>query len=325
MIRISVVVPTCQRVDLLERCLEALACQSLAPALYEVIVVDDGPSDAEATVERLFRNSGMACRALQTKGREGPATARNRGWQAARGRIVAFTDDDTIPDKHWLKAGLAAFQTDVIAATGRVIVPIPEVPTDYQRNESNLERAEFVTANCFVLRSVLESLGGFDERFRLAWREDSDLHFRLLDEADRSGRRLVKAEDAVVVHPIREARWGVSLFQQRKGIYNALLYRLHPQRYRERIQSTPPWHYYMIVFSIGAGLLPIWSNEWLRMALLGLGGVVMGHFCGKRLQGTSRQPSHVVEMLLTSALIPFFAIFYRWWGALRFRRETVRD
>ena len=43
------------------------------------------------------------------------------------------------------------------------------------------KRAEFVTANCFCRREVLEAVGGFDERFTAAWREDSDLHFRLLD------------------------------------------------------------------------------------------------------------------------------------------------
>ena len=84
---------------------------------------------------------------------------------------------------------------------GRIRMPIPSEPTDYERDANGLERAEFVTANCFGASVGLERLSGFDEGFRLAWREDSDLHFRLL----RIGARLVHAPRAVVVHPVRPA------------------------------------------------------------------------------------------------------------------------
>src|SRR5690348_17598480 len=98
-------------------------------------------------------------------------------------------------------------------------MPLPVMPTDYERNESGLERAEFITANCFVRRGVLERLSGFDESFRMPWREDSDLHFRLLE----AGFRVARAEDAIVVHPVRPAPWGVSLRQQKKVVFDALL------------------------------------------------------------------------------------------------------
>ena len=55
-----------------------------------------------------------------------------------------------------------------------------------------------------------------------------------------------RAPQAVVVHPVRPAAWGVSLGQQRKSMFNALLYQKHPQLYRCRIQPGPPWHYYRI-------------------------------------------------------------------------------
>src|SRR5690606_30571680 len=113
-------------------------------------------------------------------GRHGPAAARNVGWRAARCEVVAFTDDDCIPDPGWLAAGTRAVEQGFAAATGRVVVPLPDAPTDYERDAAGLARAEFVTANCFCRRSVLEALGGFDERFSAAWREDSDLHFALL-------------------------------------------------------------------------------------------------------------------------------------------------
>src|SRR5690606_10619854 len=103
--------------------------------------------------------------------------------------------------------------------------------------------AEFVTANCFVRRTVLEAVGGFDERFRAAWREDSDLHFVMLER----GLKLMKVPAAVVVHPVRPARWGVCLRIQRKSQYDALLYKKHPELYRRRIGPNRPRDYYAIV------------------------------------------------------------------------------
>ena len=280
---VSVVVPTCGRPDLLRRCLAALDRQTLARERYEVIVSDD---------------SGL---------RSGPAAARNRGWRKARAPIVAFTDDDTVPDPAWLEEGIAAVRRGADAVVGRTTMPLPDPPTDYERNESGLERAEFITANCFVRRGVLERLGGFDESFRMPWREDSDLHFRLLDR----GFRIAKAERAVVVHPVRPAPWGVSLRQQKKVLFDALLFRKHPRRYRERIRAAPRWDYYLTVLCLVAA-----PFSWLAfVAWLGL----TARFVAHRLRGTSKAPRHVAEMVVTSMLIPPVAVFWRIVGALRYR------
>src|SRR5690606_4109720 len=128
---------------------------------------------------------------------------------------IAFTDDDTVPEPDWLREGLAAFRPATAAVTGRIVMPIPDPPTDYERNESGLTRAEFVTANCFVARWALEEVGGFDERFRMAWREDSDLQFALLSR----GMSIVQAPRAVVVHPVRPAPFGIGVSQHRKIVF----------------------------------------------------------------------------------------------------------
>src|SRR5690606_28767157 len=135
---------------------------------------------------------------------QGPAGARNVGWRTAAAPIIAFTDDDTVPEPGWLQGGLEAMASGADAATGRVIMPLPERPSDYERDAARLEGAEFVTANCFVRKAALEAIGGFDERFTSAWREDSDLHFSLLEQ----GRSIVPAPAAVIVHPLRPARFG---------------------------------------------------------------------------------------------------------------------
>jgi len=317
----AVVMATYRRPHLLRRCLEAVLAQRGfgGPRRYEVMVVDDGPSaDTEAVVAELAARAPghVRLRYLRAQGTRGPAGARNTGWRAARAPVIAFTDDDTVPDPHWLDEGLRALTGDLMAASGRVVVPAPARPTDHARNTQGLERAEFVTANAFVRRDALLATGGFDERFTRAWREDSDLHFSLIERYGRVGR----AERAVVVHPVREAPWGVSLSQQANVYFDALLYAKHRRLYREKVRRHPPWNYLLIVSAAVAALVA---------ALCGLAAVALGlaaaslagcaAFARRRLRGASLAPAHVAEMLVTSVAIPFLAVFWRLRGAWRFR------
>ncbi|HLI09178.1 MAG TPA: glycosyltransferase [Ktedonobacteraceae bacterium] len=319
--RVSVVVPTYKRPEMLACCLNALAQQDIDPASYEVIVVDDAACEetrrqVEGLARRFMNACGPSLRYVAVQGKHGPAVARNTGWRVAQGEIIAFTDDDCIPQPYWLRMGTAAFVEGVTGVSGKVIVPLPEMPTDYERNAARLAYSEFVTANCFYRRSALEAVGGFDERFTMAWREDSDLFFRLLKE----GGKLLSVPEAVVVHPVRPARWGISLSQQRKSMFNALLYKKHPLLYQRRIQAHPPWHYYGIVAS---ALLAV-SGWMLGAQSFALGAalawvLLMGWFCQLRLRHTSHLPRHVVEIIVTSLLIPPLSIYWRIFGALKFR------
>jgi GT2 family glycosyltransferase len=285
-LRISVVVPTCGRPELLCRCLEALESQSLPRDAYEIVVIED-------------------------RERRGPAWARNRGWRQARAPLVAFTDDDCVPHPEWLARGLEAFVVGADAVCGRIVMPLAGVPTDYERDAQGLERSEFVTANCFLRKSMLERLGGFDERFELAWREDSDLHFRLL----KAGARIAVEPRAIVLHPVRPAPWGVSLSQQRKVMFDALLFKKHPRLYRERIRAAPRWDYYVTVASLLFGIFqPLLFSVW---------GILTLRFFLHRIRGTARTPGHLIEMLVTSIAIPPLAVFWRIAGALRFKVAFV--
>lgn len=317
---VTVVVPTLGRAQLLNQCLAALVAQQFPPARYEIVIVDDGPSAATREIVEGWRMrvgiAGPRISYVANTAAHGPAAARNRGWRAAHGSIIAFTDDDTIPDPQWLLNGMRAFGEDVQAVWGKIVMPLDRTPTDYERDARGLEGAEFVTANCFCPRYVLEELGGFDERFRYAWREDADLYFRLLQ---REGR-IVHAPGAVVVHPIRPAGWGVSLKQQKKVLFDALLFKKHPNLYREKIRSHARWDYYLIVGSLLLGLVAAakgWQTTAVACGAIWLLGTL--RFCAQRLAGTARTPSHIAEMLVTSALIPPVSVFWRVAGALRFR------
>jgi glycosyltransferase involved in cell wall biosynthesis len=319
--RVSVVVPTYRRPALLTRCLGAILAQRLDPAAFEIVVVDDGHDDATRdAVEALARRSVRpTIRYLRPARGRGPAVARNAGWRAAHAPLIAFTDDDTIPDPDWLAEGERAIGR-AAAVAGRVLVPRGDDastrPTDHELMTRGLERAEFVTANAFVRRDALATVGGFDERFARAWREDSDLQFRLLEDVGT----IVRCPTAVVAHPVRPERWGVSLRQQKNVFYDALLYKKHPRLYRERILGRPPWDYYGIVGLAGvAAVAAVAGRTSLAWASGGIASALVLAFALRRLSRTSRRPAHVAEMLVTSAAIPFLSVYWRLRGAVHYR------
>jgi GT2 family glycosyltransferase len=179
-----------------------------------------------------------------------------------------------------------------------------------------MAQAPFVTANCFVHRNALVAVGGFDERFTSAWREDSDLFFSLLE----SHARIVYAPAAIVVHPIRLAPWGVSLRQQRNRLFNAVLYKTHPELSRSHIQAMPPWRYYCIVSALVLSVVgTIIGAPGLALGAIGTWVFMTARFCAQRLTETASTVGHVAEMIFTSALIPPLSVFWRLRGALRFR------
>ena len=333
-IQVSVVVPTYTRPQLLRKCLHALVDQDFPSEAYEIIIVDDGDSDETRSLVENFAaevepqitepasrsgpeaGSCPPIRYAAATETQGPAAARNLGWRLARGEIIAFTDDDCLPEPGWLKAGIAVLNNGFDAVSGQVIVPIQDPPTDYEKNISQLELSEFVTANCFCRRRVLETCGGFDERFQMAWREDSDLHFSILKHSYKLG----SAPNAKVIHPVRQAPWGISIQDQRKSMFNALLYKKYPEFYRMRIQAHPPLNYYAIVLSaigFAVALLTGFQPAVWGFLLLWLGFTLQ--FAFNRLRQTKRSAGHILEMLYTSTIIPPLSVFWRLYGAFRYR------
>jgi glycosyltransferase involved in cell wall biosynthesis len=314
---ISVVIPTRGRPALLRRCLTALRAQEYPPDGIEIIVIEDGgPGESAAVVREMQEQQPTPRLRYLPVEQGGPGAARNAGWRRAAGDLIAFTDDDTLPAAGWLRAGMEALQRGADAVCGRTVVPLPDDPTDADANVQGLERATFATCNVFVWRRWLERVGGFDPAFRRAYREDSDLEFRLLD----AGARLARADDAVVVHPPRPEPPFASLRQQRNQFYDALLYRKHPERFAATIRRYPPFTYYVIALGQAACLQGLLTGR-RRLALLAAASwaALCGQFFMRRVQGRSRRPAHVAEMAVTSVLIPPLAVYWRLRGALAFR------
>lgn len=321
-IKISVVVPTYNRLSLLSRCLDALAAQDFVKAEYEIIIVIDGPSDNVIQLMEIaaYRYSGHDIKIHSTPQKKGPAAARNFGWQCAKGELVVFTDDDCIPSPQWLLAYWQMYnrqRNDIVAFNGPVRVPLNGTPTDYEKNTARLETAEFITANCACSRSALEVIGGFDEAFSMAWREDSDLHFKLIE----GGIPIIQVPGALVVHPVRSAMFGVSLKEQKKSMYNALLFKKYPRLYRQKIGAAPLWNYYLMILLLLFGVVCLMRENYTvgLVALISWGFLVV-QFTAKRLNGTLLTIKHITEMLITSAFIPFFSVYWTLYGSLKYKK-----
>jgi histidinol-phosphate phosphatase family protein len=226
----DLVVPTVGR-DSLSRLLDALG-SGAGPLPGRVLVVDDRRDQRRALLpggvpERL------AGRVQVVPGRAaGPAAARNAGWRRATAEWVAFLDDDVVPSATWLAdlaADLEGLGADVAASQGRIVVPMPagRRPTDWERNVRGLETARWATADMAYRREVLERVGGFDERFPRAYREDADLGLRVVGAGYRivGGRR-------VVTHPVRPAGRLVSVRVQAGNADDVLMLALHGRGWR---------------------------------------------------------------------------------------------
>jgi glycosyltransferase involved in cell wall biosynthesis len=322
-IGISVVVPTSGRMDLLDRCLDALTRQTLPGTCYEVIIVDDEPNHNTLHLVAGWRtrtlDRGPRLVYLPSSNQHGPAAARNLGWRSAQGPIVAFTDEDAVPSPAWLAQGLAAFGDDVDVLCGRLDMHLPAQLTEAAHGVFGVHETQdeaFCLANCFCRKSLLERLDGFDERFEQAAHCDTDLHFRLL----ALDARIARTPEALVVLPMQPAPWGASLARTRAAVFDALLYKKHPQLYRERIASTPPWDHYLAVAALLATLAFLAAGSAAGALPAGLVWLALtARLCLRRLRGTLHSISHIADVIVTSALLPPLAVFWRLAGAIRYR------
>src|ERR1700694_3709220 len=128
---VSVIVPTHERIELLRSCLQAL--MSLHYPAYEIIIVDNAPQ-TQATADFIRQTyHDVPCIHYICEERLGASEARNRGIMAARGEILAFTDDDAVVDPYWLIELVRAFRSadDVACVTGLILPLELETPAQF--------------------------------------------------------------------------------------------------------------------------------------------------------------------------------------------------
>src|SRR3954466_13720190 len=155
LVRVSVVIPARDAAALIGRAVGAAVAQDLHDD-FEVIVVDDGSTDATAQIAR-----DAGARVISNPSPLGPADARNAGVAAAGGELIAFTDADCVPAPGWLQAGVAALaHADLVQGRVEPEPGIPVGPFDHTITVSE-ETGLYETANLFVRREWFDRAGGF--------------------------------------------------------------------------------------------------------------------------------------------------------------------
>ena len=205
MSRITAIICTFNRANLLLDTLESLACQTLPKDQYEILVVDNASTDATREVVLAFKRRAPVMVRYFLEEEKGVARARNRGWQEAQTELVAYIDDDARAEPQWLESYINAFSTVTPSPpcmTGRVDLDwIGGRPAWFpSRLESLLARYDFgstpcwlsnnaylVTCNVAFTKQILAQVGGF--RVDLGncgnqsyWQggEDTEMFFRLV-------------------------------------------------------------------------------------------------------------------------------------------------
>jgi HAD superfamily hydrolase (TIGR01662 family) len=326
-----VVIPTLGRPSL-QVCLDALA-GARGPLPRQIVLVDDRrdtPDPLAARVPAAFADRTVI---VTLEGR-GPAAARNAGWRAAEpAEWVAFLDDDVRVGSRWreeLMADLTGQPARVAGVQGTIEVPLPpgRRPTDWERGTAGLATARWITADMAYRRTALIAVGGFDERFPRAFREDADLALRLLGRGWQ-----LRPGDRMTTHPVRPASRWASLKAQAGNADDVLMSRLHGRGWHQRAQAAPGrrrGHWLTSVLLASAALA--WGASRVTTgpgrAILRRGAQVAAagwlastaEFTAVRVLPGPRTRSETTTMAITSALIPPLAVGHWLRGQVLYRQ-----
>ena len=228
--RISVVVCTHNGSATLRECLDGLQRQNQPP--HEVIIVDDGSTDATAEIA-----SGFPQFRYVKQHHAGLSAARNLGMKLATGEVIAYTDDDCIPDEDWVRHLSLTFDNTAWTAAGgpnlsppprnvteACVAAAPGAPSEVLFND--MEAEHLPGCNLAIRKAALEAIGGFREEFVTAG-DDVDVCWRLHE----AGGRLRFVPAAFVWH---HRRFTVKAYMRQQAGYGrseAMLMRRYPQKF----------------------------------------------------------------------------------------------
>ncbi|NUQ19889.1 MAG: glycosyltransferase [Gemmatimonadaceae bacterium] len=272
------IIATFNRPDSVARLLSELAEQTLDPSRYEVIVVDDGSVPPAAP-----RLSGLEVPyrlEVLTQANAGPAAARHRALERARGELAVLVDDDMRVAPNFLAAHRAAHPSGTrraalgpLRASSALDLPLFErchiallekLEREVRNGETRLRGTNLYTGNVSFPRADYFAAGGFDLGFRIS--EDTELGVRM----ERAGIELVIAEDAIARHDSDHT--SLATWMRRSRAYGAADARIaakHPG-----LAWANPWRFLVLMhpmarpFLMACVLAPIAMKPASRAAML---------------------------------------------------------
>jgi glycosyltransferase involved in cell wall biosynthesis len=213
-LKLSVVLATFQRAETLRDTLRHLADQSLDPALYEVIVIDDGSQDHTSSVVEEARAKVPFALSYLHHSNHGPGYTQNRGIEVARAPVILLMADDIFMSRDTLKAHLSMHEKNPepeVAVLGRVIQPPRPGDSVFMRTWNPFRYSDFDgmtempyfrfwACNISAKRDFVMRFGPFREhrgRAGPAAHEDPELGYRL---KKKGGLRILYCPEALGLH-----------------------------------------------------------------------------------------------------------------------------
>lgn len=252
----SIIIPTYNRPARLKQCLQSIVQIDYPCDRFEVIVVDDGSNvPLNDAIAPFYKSLHIT---LVTQSNAGPATARNRGANIAKGRVLAFTDDDCQPSPDWLTALVDYFfghtratKTGYIVGgkvlnllTQNLYSTASQLLVDYLYTQCNADPTDagfFTSNNLALLAADFRACGGFNETFPLAAGEDREFCDRLKSK----GYKLIYATQAIVfhTHELTLRSFWRQQFNYGRGAFH--FHRYSTQRHEQQKNQTQPWMFYL--------------------------------------------------------------------------------
>jgi glycosyltransferase involved in cell wall biosynthesis len=237
--KLSVVIPTHNRRELLRVCLDSFELQSAPADTFEVIVVIDGSTDGTAEMLSDVASS-FELNVLTVQG-AGASAARNAGARDARGPVLLFVDDDMTASSSLVSAHVAAHRMhERIAGVGVIARRIPAAADRFARLRAEASRSHYehllsrplsyldcYGGNCSVSRSLFAEVGGFAADLPVL--NDLELAYRLRE----AGARFVFVPDAVVTEERRDDWREIVADRELRGRIAVELHRRDPAIVRE--------------------------------------------------------------------------------------------
>lgn len=253
----SVIVPVYNGMATIGQCLDALARQTLPSPYYELIVVDDGSTDATDTtvVDWSKANPTVRCKLIRQTN-QGPAAARNRGAQVSQGELLLFTDADCRPVAHWVETLVAAFgllpegstadrshrDSALVVNANRVSAAMGAYRCEQTSTAAQFAQLEFeeryarmrrqstidvvATYSAAFRRSIFGDVQGFDPSFPKANNEDVELSYRLSE----LGHHMIFVPEAVVYHPHATTWWDYAQTKLGRAYWRTIVYKRYPHK-----------------------------------------------------------------------------------------------
>jgi glycosyltransferase involved in cell wall biosynthesis len=190
-------------------CLKSILDQCYAN--FEIIVIDDASDDKTKELIKNFKDKRI--RYFRNEKWLGISKSRNRSLKYAKGLYIFFTDSDCVVSKDWIKQGLEFLKgSDCAGVEGQCYYVSKEYKPTFSDHSYPMGRGKFMTGNVAYKKSIVESVGGFDERYN--YFEDRDLGLRIL----RIGR--IEFNPNMIVYIQKEIVTPKGLIKHAPGIKN---------------------------------------------------------------------------------------------------------